>query len=699
MSLESRADENISRRAGKGKTGKSPCAHWREIYTASLTMQLSPDSQVPSGNATNFFARWTAAQRKIAISVFLFVLTVAVFFPALRNDFVNFDDPLYVTDNPQTQSGLSWAGLNWATTAIVDANWHPLTLLSHQLDCQLYGQLPWGHHLTSILLHALNTALLFVVLQRLTGATWRSFWVAALFGVHPLRVESVAWIAERKDVLSALFWILTMWVYAKFAEERARRNPAAAKFYALALSLLCLGLMSKPMLVTLPCVLLLLDYWPLRRTENEKVSRLIQEKLPFFLLSALAIVVTLSAQKSVGAMPSLAFLARVLNSIVSYSRYLAKIFYPENLCVYYPFPHQWLWSAVIGSVALLSGISLLAVVRRHQWPYLFVGWFWFLGTLVPVIGLIQVGVQAMADRYTYVPQMGLLIALVWCVHALAKRRPIRNLALPVFGIAVLLCCMILTRQQITWWRDSETLFQHAVTVTTNNYIARLNLGVALQDEGRLKEALSEYNVALAIDPTWSMAYENIGSVFTRRHRYSEASLWLEKASALDPKDATIHYRLADVLDKLGRTDEALAHYQEAVRLNPTYFDARAKLGLALSHKGLLDEAIRQLQVAAELKPDSGDVHYNLGNTFARRGQFAEAITQFQKALKLNPNDAETHNNLGVVLFTIRRPEEAVIQFQEALRLKPDYAEVKKNLAAALNAKQSAGEKRPPPPAP
>jgi tetratricopeptide (TPR) repeat protein len=523
--------------------------------------------------------------------------------------------------------------------------------------------------------------------------------VASLFSLHPLRVESVAWVAELKDVLSALFWLLTVWVYTNYAGKRLRRSAGSANLYALALLFFCLGLMSKPMLVTLPCVLLLLDYWPLRRMENEKMSRLIVEKLPFFFLSSLTTVLAFAAQRHDKAMPALAVPARMENAFVAYIRYLGKLFYPENLCVYYPLPHQWPWSVVIASAALLAVISLLVVVGRRQRPYLFVGWFWFLVTLVPVIGLIQVGMQAMADRYTYIPQMGLLIALVWSAHALAGRGLIRNVALSICGIAALVCSTILTRQQIVWWRDSETLFRHAIAVTTNNYIAHVNLGVALEDAGRLDEAVAENETAISIDPTWSVAYENIGSVASRRHRYAETVPWLEKASSLDPKDATIHNSLGNVLDKLGRVDEALTQYQEAVQLNPTYFNARANLGFALSRKGALDEAIRQLQAAAELKPDSSDVHYNLGNAFNRRGQFAEAIKQFQEALELNPNDAETHNNLGVVLFTIRRQEEAIIQFQEAIRLRPGYVEAQKNLAVALNAKKAADEKRPMPPAP
>jgi tetratricopeptide (TPR) repeat protein len=523
------------------------------------------------------------------------------------------------------------------------------------LDCQLFGLQPWGHHLSSVLLHAVNTGLVFVLLRGLTGALWRSVLVAALFGWHPLHVESVAWVAERKDVLSGFFGLLALMFYARYAQGRRqkaegrRQNPAtpntqhatrntqhatrftfhACTFYLLSLFFFALGLLSKPMLVTWPCVMLLLDYWPLERTagcgmrsaEAEErqgqgrtaegamrgadsrntqpasrftfhVSRtallpLFLEKLPFFALSAISSVVTFVVQQRAGVLvagENLPLGARLGNALISYCRYLGKLFWPTELAVVYPHPGHWPLGTVLLAGGVILGLSVLLWVRRRRYPYLLMGWLWYCGTLVPVSQVIQTGGHAMADRYAYLPSLGVLILTVWGAYELTRRWRYAVLALSVAGGAAIVFCLALTRQQIGYWRDSEALFRHALAVTQNNDGAHNGLGVAL--------------------------------------------------------------------DKRGQIDEAISHFQEAIRLNP----------------------------------DHADVHYNLGVAFYQRGRTGEAIGQFQEAIRLKPDHAQAHNNLGTALGLKGQTDEAIRQFQEALRLMPDYADARKNLDVLLATK-------------
>ena len=444
------------------------------------------------------------------ICIGLFLLVLCTFWPSLGNGFVNYDDDLYVAANGHVQSGLSWAGARWAFCTPVAANWHPATILSHMLDCQLFGLKPWGHHLTSVWLHAVNTVLVFLVFRRMTGALWRSLLVAALFGLHPLRVESVAWVAERKDVLSTFFFMLTLWAYVRYAQESKVQSPKSKVAYVLALVFFACGLMSKPMLVTLPFVLLLLDYWPLGRNAEcgmrnaepgagGKVQgrtwpwmKLVREKAPFFLLAAIASAVTLITQhraKALATVENIRLIDRLANALVSYCRYLAKFLWPAKLAVFYPEPVKWPTATVLLAGLLLLGISIMAVALRHRHRYLPVGWLWSLGTLVPVIGLVQVGAQAMADRYTYVPLIGVALLLVWGMHELTSRWQFRAVLLSAAAAAGMILCVALTRRQIGHWRDTETLFRHALAVTDDNWVAHHNLGDALEKRGRLDEAI------------------------------------------------------------------------------------------------------------------------------------------------------------------------------------------------------------------
>ena len=615
-----------------------------------------------AGRTGSRFPVWLAA-------ALLLLVTIALYWPATRCDFANYDDDLYVTSNVHVQNGLTLESIKWAFLNPVAANWHPLTVLSHMVDCELFGLKPWGHHLTNVLLHALNALLVFVLLQQLTGAMWRSLFMAALFAVHPLRVESVAWVAERKDVLSGCFGLLALIFYARYAQKVASSEerkpsscarPLTSVHYWLVLIFFTCGLMSKPMLVTWPFVMLLLDYWPLQRVTSGgwRVSRqgnwkwLLWEKLPFFALATAASVVTFVVQKRGGALAAvenLALRARSGNALISCCRYLGKIFCPTDLAVFYPHPGHWPMEQVLLAGGLLLGISVFLMVKRGQYPFLLVGWLWYCGTLVPVIGLVQVGFHAMADRYTYIPSVGLLILAIWGAYELARRWRYHVIALSVAGSAALVCCMALTCRQIGYWKDSETLFRPALEVSENNYVANNNLGIALDKQGKTDEAISQYQKAIHLKPDVAGPHNNLGNAF---------------------------------VDK-GQLDGAISQYQEAIRRKPDYAEAHYNLGAAFDKKGQNDEAISQFQEATRLKRNYAEAHYSLGTTVLNKGQTDEAISQFQEAIRLKPDYANAHNNLGNALLSKGQTDEAIHQLQEAIRLKPDYADARNNLRSAL----------------
>ena len=642
------------------------------------------------------------------MAALLALVTAATYWPGLHDEFVNYDDPAYVTDNPMVRAGLTWEGLGWAFGRVHGAQtyWHPLTWVSHMVDCQLYGLRPEGHHLTSLLLHAANAVLVFLVFRRMTGAFWRCAVLAALFALHPLQVDSVAWVTERKNLLSALFWLLTLWAYVRFAEvqspkpqgispkSKVQRPKSGVKsepsngtdhvsrithhpsfFYGLALCFMACGLMCKPVLVTLPMVLLLLDYWPLQRfqfsmfvplrgfepeardSRLKDFLRLLGEKLPFVALAGASSFITVAAHEDLGMLDSglmPAWDARLANAVVSYVRYLGKTFWPSSLAVFYPYPKAWpMWEVVACGLALLaiSGLVLCAV-RSRAW--LLVGWFWFLGVLVPFIGLIQAGAQAMADRFMYVPVLGIFVAVIWGLHGLAKGSRYRQQGLAVAGAASIALCLGLTRQQLGHWKDSEALFRHALAVTQNNYLAHLNLGSALDGKGQIDEAIREFREALRLKPDYALAHNNLGSA----------------------------------LDEKGQTDEAIREFREALRLRPGYALAHNNLGNALVRKGQIEEAVRELQAAIRVKPDYAEAHDNLGNALVREGHIDEGIGQYQDALRAKPDYAEAHNNLGGAFVRQGRIDEAIREFQEALRLKPDYALARSNLARSLAMKNA-----------
>jgi tetratricopeptide (TPR) repeat protein len=653
------------------------------------------------------------------MAVLLVVVTIAVFWPATRCSFINFDDDLYVYQNAHLQSGLSWEGVKWAFRNTEQAEyWAPLMWLSHIVGWQLFGLHPWGHHLINVLLHAANTALVFLVFRRMTGATWRSAALAALFGLHPLRVESVAWVTERKDVLSGFFGLLALMAYARYAEGR-RRQPGgrgsssgvacrwslshlpASIFYLLCLFLFALGLMSKPMLVTWPFVLLLLDYWPLGRLEpvppNSRLStvlRLVGEKIPFFVLAALSSVVTLVVQRQGGTMAgaeSLSLGARVGNGLISYCRYLGKLFWPTDLAVYYPHPGQWPLEEVLLASGLLLGISALLFLGRRRYPFLLMGWLWFVGTLVPNIGLVQAGGVAMAVRFTYIPAIGVLTLVLWGAYEVAGRRRYGAVALSVAGGAAIVLCAALTQQQIGYWRDSETLFRRALAVTRDNWLAHNNLGNALESKGETGEAIAQYQEAVRLRPSYAKAHNNLGVALDRQGQTDEAIRQYQEAVRLKPDYIKARINLGAAFGQKGRTDEAIGQYQEVVRLRPDYADAHYSLGVALGRRGRTDEAIRQYQEVVRLRPGNVAAHINLGVALASKGQTDDAIRQYQEALRLQQDCTEAHYNLGTVLGQKGETDEAIRQFQEALRLKPDYPQARYNLGTVLSRKGETDE--------
>ncbi|HXC99660.1 MAG TPA: tetratricopeptide repeat protein [Verrucomicrobiae bacterium] len=647
---------------------------------------LTPETSASAGMKSRFPA-WLAA-------LLLGLVTILLYWPSINHDFVNYDDPVYVTANAHVQAGLTWGNLKWAFTNPVGPNWHPLTVLSHMLDCQLFGLNPRGHHLTSMVLHTINTMLVFLWLRSLTGATWRSAFVAALFGWHPAHVESVGWVAERKDVLSTCFGLLALIFYTLYAGQSGFQNSKSKIYYWLTLVLFACGLMSKPMLVTWPLVMLLLDYWPLERWKATSWWHLAREKIPFFVLVALASVVTFAVQKHGGAVETSEHLpmgARIGNALVSYCRYLGKLFWPAKLAVFYPHPGSWPPAEVLLAGGFLTVLSALFWWQRSQHPFLLMGWLWFLGTLVPVIGLVQVGDQALADRYTYISSLGIFILVSWGVYELSRGWRYQVEGLSLAGCAVLVLCLAMTPRQLGYWQDSVALFRHALVVTENNPLAHGNLGAALLDKGQNEEAIEQLQEAIRLKPDFAGARNNLATALSNTGRMGEAIDQFQEAVRLGPDDARAHDNLGAALGRKGQMDAAIDQFREAIRLKPDFAGAHNNLGNALSSEGRLDAAIGEFQEAINLKPDFADAYNNLGAALGGKGRMDEAIGQFQEAIRLKPDFARAHNNLGVALGRKGRIDEAIREFQEAIRLKPDFVDARNNLARALRMKDgSAG---------
>jgi tetratricopeptide (TPR) repeat protein len=609
-----------------------------------------------------------AAAKRLGIPIGLFAVSLLLYAPVLYHSFVNYDDPDYVTSNFHVRAGLTWGGFRWAFTSTWGANWFPLTWISHMTDVALFGLDNGRHHLTSVVLHSLSAVLLYLAFLRMTADRWRSVFVAAVFAVHPLHVESVAWIAERKDVLCGFFWMLTILAYIHYVETRSIAR------YLLVVAVFAAALMAKPMAVTLPVVLLLLDIWPLRR------GPVWIEKLPLFALSVGASVIAFLAQSGSGAVLSvdqLPLAARLANAIFSYAVYAGKLIWPSNLAVFYPFRAPALWETVVAAVAL-AAITALAFCRRE----LLVGWLWFLATLLPVIGLVQIGMQARADRYTYLPSIGLAILLAW---GLPRRREVA-----VAGILLCVAWAVAAEVYLGAWRNSRTLFAHALEVTGGNYVAHNNLGVALQEDGEYEAATRQFQAALAIRPLYADAQGNLGESLLRAGRIDEAAPHIDAALRLRPDSPVWHVNLGALLGRRGQLEGAEAEYRRALELDSANAEARAGLGAILTDAGKPDEALPHLQEALRLRPDYADAHYNLGRLYGATNRPADAEREFREVLRLRPADAEARFNLGTALAAQDRIGDAIDEFRATLRLEPGYANAHFNLAVAYATRNDFG---------
>lgn len=623
----------------------------------------------------------SGSRLNLLICLALLLTTFAVYAQVRHFDFVNYDDPDYTIGNVHVRQGLTTQGLEWALTSHDAANWFPLTRVSHMLDFQFFGPSSGWHHLHNVLLHALAAILLFIFLERAARARWRAAFVALLFALHPLHVESVAWVAERKDVLSACFWFLTLWLYVRYTER-----PGSGRYLAVAFSL-CLGLMAKPMVVTLPFVLLLLDYWPLARLKQQW-RKAMWEKLPLLGLSAAAAIITWLVQKHAGAVKAVPLGTRLANATLSYAIYIEKTFWPSRLAVFYPYPRNFTFLPLFVSGLLLAALAAGAIMLRRRAPYLLMGWGWFVITLVPVIGLVQVGGQSRADRYMYIPMVGLLVMLIWGGVEILQRLRAKALAAPL-AAAACVACAVLTWVQIGYWRNSETLFRHALAVTSDNAIANHNLGNYLMASGRLSEALPYLETAVRLDPDSVPAHTDLGSTLARMPgRLPDAIAQFEAAIKLDPNAPIPHNNLGSAFTQAGRLPDAIAEFQAALRLDPANDEARRNLaaaeaggatdthltrGVALLQAGDPAGAIAELELAVRSEPNNDDAHNNLGVAFSHfPSRQAESIAQFEAAVRLRPSNADAQYNLGVALSGIPgRLPEAIHHLEAADRLKPD----------------------------
>jgi protein O-mannosyl-transferase len=600
------------------------------------------------------------AWQTYAIAAGLAALAIVAYSNVGHLQFVPLDDQGYIYENPHVTGGLTADGVRWALATGDQANWHPVTWLSHMLDVQIFGLDAGWHHLTSLALHALNTILLFGILARTTGAPGRSAFVAALFAVHPLNVESVAWVAERKNVLSTLFWLLTMGAYAWYA-----RAPGLRRYMAVVVCLV-LGLMSKPMLVTLPCVLLLLDVWPLGRISFAPVGpggsetghraalahtalALVREKIPLFLLAAASSIITVVVQSSGGAVRSIDVLplsTRAATALTSYVEYLVMAAWPTRLAVFYPYDRSipvWHWC---GALAMLAAITMLVRHARRQRPYLLVGWFWYLGTLVPVIGLLQVGTQALADRYTYVPLIGVFVMLAWGAWDAMGRWAWRRAAAGAAAAAIVVACTAATRAQVMHWQDAWALWTHALEVTRDNEAAHIAVGAMLGMQGRNDAAVPHFREALRIAPESPSAHRGLGLALINLGQFADAAEHLSAAVRLRPDFALAHNDLGFALMAEGHNDEANDHFRQALRIEPDFAEAHDNLGFSLAAQGRGTEAMPHLTEAVRLKPGFELARLHLGMALGAAGRLDEAAREFREVLQLNPNNPDAKRLLG-----------------------------------------------------
>ena len=645
--------------AGQAHDGRPPCMD-------------HPQSDGAPGETGS--AEAPSSRRVVAgVCLALVLACVAVYGRTLSHDFLNYDDPLYVTENTEVKAGLSWTNVGWAFTTDRAMYMHPLTWISHMIDCELYGLRPWGHHLTNLVLHAACSALLFLVLARMTRRLWPSALVAALFAIHPLHVESVAWVSERKDMLSMLFWTGAIGAYAGY-----RRRPGALRYLAV-MFLFLLALLSKPMVVTLPFALLLLDYWPLDRVDRtatfgamaRKTAWLAVEKAPLFLMTALFCAVTFMMQlrsNNLAFGETVPMAARCANAAVVYVIYLAKTLWPAGLAAYYPHPiTRPLWQ-VAGAAVILAFITLFCLRQARRRPYLIVGWFWYLGTLVPVIELVQAGTFSHADRYTYIPLIGVFIMMAWGGADLAAAWRVPRRAVAVASCAALAALAVCAAVQTGHWRNGETLFRHAIDSGNESSAAYNNLGVLALKQGRYDEAREYLTKALGLKADHVDALGNLGKLALDQGRYDEAKTDLTKALALKPDHVNVLNNLGMLATNELRFDEARAYLTKALELKPDHVDALNNMGRLLLELGRFDEAKPYLTKALALKPDHASALNNLGWCCMNQGQYDEAERCYRKALEIDPKFINAMNNMSIVLAMLGRPDEASTYVERAAAL-------------------------------
>jgi protein O-mannosyl-transferase len=590
--------------------------------------------------------------RAVLVCFLLAIVTLAAFWPVRHQPFINFDDDIYVTENPHVATGLTLDNVRWAFTTTHGTHWWPVTWLSHMMDCQIFGINAGAHKLVNVAFHIASALLLFLVLNRMTGAMWPSAFVAAVFALHPLRVESVAWVAERKDVLSTFFWMLTLWAYSRYVGRLKFRGSGPKVYYGLTLLFFVLGLLAKPMLVTLPVALLLLDYWPLRRSESRRQRVL--EKLPFFVLAAMASLTTYWVTRGSNAVVDIPIGFRISNSLVSYVRYLGKMIWPQDLALIYPLPEGWPVSQVAIAAVLLVLVSVVVVRKAERGPYLIVGWLWYLVALLPVIGLVQVGMQSMADRFTYVPMVGIYICVAWSVADAVATRPRAQRAALAGAVVAIVGCVIATRVQLQYWEDNVSLFRRTLAVTTGNFLAEGNLGVALCNQGRFEEGAAHLQEALdsasayarRTNPgLWAFAHNHLGRAYFALGKTNEAVAQLRQAVELNSHDAAAHNNFGIVLVELDRRDEAIVEFTEAIQLRPDYPLAHANLGATLLDVGRIAEALPHLCEALRLNPDFALAHFHLGEALMQQGNLQEAQAHLAIAVRVDPSLAQERRAL------------------------------------------------------
>ena len=698
------------------------------------------------------------------ICLFLAASAIIAFWQVSQCDFINFDDGVYVTGNIHIRDGITTQAIRWAFTAVGYAGyWHPVTWMSHMLDVQLFGLKPRWHHLTNLLFHIANTLLLFLIFHRMTRAPWKCAFVAALFALHPLHVESVAWVSERKDVLSTFFWMLTMAAYIHYVEHRTEgggqksedrgrrmkdgisfsdiRPPTSVLRYLAVLIFFALGLMAKPMLVTLPFTLLLLDFWPLQRFEPKKyapeistevedplsankskgksnrkqtpgsgqaaqalvreenpadrkyqwalVRPLIMEKIPLLALAALSSIVTYFAQKKAGAVVSLAGIplgVRIENGFVSYIIYIGKTIWPSDLAVFYPHPQFLpLWQ-VLGAVLFLGAATFAVIRTAKRFPYLAVGWLWFAGTLVPVIGIVQVGTQAMADRFSYVPLIGLFVMAAWGIPELLEKwqptRPPRKEVLFGLAASILTCFLIVTWTQVGYWRNSIALYDHSLKVTSPTDIILWNRGGAYDSLGNHRQAISDYDRAIEINPKYADAYYNRGAAYADLGNLRQAISDYERAIEINPKYADAYYNRGAAYAKLGDLREAISDYDIAIGINPEHARAYNNRGAGYGALGDDRQAISDYDRAIEINPKYADAFNNRGSAYADLGNHRQAISDYDRAVEINPGYSEAYYNRGLAYGRIGDHKEAISDYDRAIEINPKYADAYSNRGAA-----------------